>query len=482
MRQTKDKRTDSSKRRNPQTTKSFAALDTKFALHKLPPEIIHLVHKYLEPTDVAKLRLVSQKVAQIGLEYLVPCIHLQLTTASYNRLSAISRHPVISKHVYGIRYDSDFLEHFSWEDFKKWRGTSREPAPSIHGGRSRGPCTRAQLKLEEKREQSEMEKIQAAYRLYQDFLKDQSELEQKGFLSSQVTGAFLQLPNLTRLDTDEISNHDRFVKSLNVIFGRDIDSVTIPEGCWYWPSGLSYDGMERGFSAPITATLLYGLGRVYSNIEQIVVPHLHWRVFWQTDIVFAIMKNALCKVHSIKVRFDGPKLRGRLAETRDPDFEGCLTKKRPFEFLACCCDLTHLDLTWKEDFFDDPLDLQHFLGDFTWHRLSSVRLGDFCITEAAFVYFAARHSKSLEQLSLQYMTLSEGTWYSTFKRMRKVLRLKKASVSGVFYHNDDEVWWMDPNPERNRGKQPYGKYVKEYLEDHSDREMQLDVLVRDGHV
>lgn len=260
MRQTKDKRTDSSKRRKPQTAKSFVALDTKIALHKLPSEIIHLIHKYLVPTDVANLRLVSQKVAQIGLEYLVPCIHLQLTTASYNRLIAISRHPVISKHVYGIWYDSDFLKHFSWEDFKKWRGTSREPAPSIHDGRSRGPCTRAQLKLEDKHEQSEMEKIQAAYRLYQNFLNDQSELERQAFLSPQVTGAFLRLPNLIRLDTGELWNHDRFLKSLVAIFGRDIDSATIPEGCWYWPSGLSFRGIEMGLSAPITSTLLYGLG------------------------------------------------------------------------------------------------------------------------------------------------------------------------------------------------------------------------------
>lgn len=66
--------------------------------------------------------------------------------------------------------------------------------------------------------------------------------------------------------------------------------------------------------------------------------------------------------------------------------------------------------------------------------------------------------------------------------MRKVLRLKKASVSGVFYHNDDDSWWMDPDPEWSGGEQPYGDYVREYLEDHSDREMKLDVLVRDGHL
>lgn len=267
MRQTKDKRTDSSKRRKPQTTKSFVALDTKIALHKLPSEIIHLIHKCLGPTDVANLRLVSQNVAQIGLEYLVPSIHLQLTTASYNRLIAVSRHPVISKHVYGIWYDCDFLKHFSWEDFKKWRVTSREPAPSIHEGRSRGPCTRAQLKLEEKHEQSEMEKIQAAYRLYQSFIENQSELERQAFLSSQVTEAFLQLPNLTRLDTGEIWNHDRFVKSLEVIFGRAMNSGTTPKGGWYWPSGLSFRGRDLGFSAPITATLLYGLGWANSSIE-----------------------------------------------------------------------------------------------------------------------------------------------------------------------------------------------------------------------
>ncbi len=242
MRQTMDKRTRSLERRNPQSTQNFAALDAKFALHKLPSELIHLIYKYLGPTDVAKLRLLSLRVAQIGLEYLVPCIHLQLTTTSYNRLSAISRHPVICKHVCEIRYESDFLEHIPWDDFKEFRNTSREPAPSIHDGRSRGPYTRAYFKLEERHEQSEMEKIQAAYRLYQNFLKHQSELERKAFLSSQVTEAFLRLPNLMRLDTGRSWNHDRFVLSLEVIFGRTIhidraiqNSVKTPEGGWYWP-------------------------------------------------------------------------------------------------------------------------------------------------------------------------------------------------------------------------------------------------------
>lgn len=447
-----------------------------------------MIHKYLEPTDVARLRLVSQNMAQIGLEYLVPCIHLQLTTASYSRFIAVSRHPVISKHVYGIQYDSDFLTHVSWEDFKLWRMHGRGSAPSVHDRRSRGPRTRAQLKLEEKRERSEMEKIQAAYRVYQNFLKDQSELERQAFFSSRVSEAFLRLPKLIRLETGDSWNHDRFLKSLEVFFGRDVRGATIPEGGWFWPLALTYIGMELGLSAPITATLLCGLGRAKSSIQQIVVADLNWRFFSQTDSAFAVMKNSLSKVHRIKVRFDGSELRRRLAETERLKFEECLTKKRPFEFLTSCSELTHLDLCWYEDVVWDKLDLQHFLGDFTWHLLSSVRLGDFYITEEALVKFAARHSKSLDQLSLWDITLSEGAWYSTLKRMRKVLRLKKASVSGIFYHNDGDAWWMDDDdfstdadPEWYDGKQPYGDYVKEYLEDHSDREMRLDVLVRDGH-
>ncbi len=176
----------------------------------------------------------------------------------------------------------------------------------------------------------------------------------------------------------------------------------------------------------------------------------------------------------------GPKLR---AETEHREFEKCLTKKRPFEFFTCCHNLTHLDLTWYEGVFDGQLDLQHFLGDFTWHLLSSVRFGRFRITEAAFVNFATRHSTSLDQLSLWDMTLSEGAWYSTFKALRKVLRLKKASVSGVFYNNVYHGWWMDPDPDPAwNGTKPFGDYVREYLLDHSDQEMQLDVLVREGHV
>ena len=187
MRQIKDKCANTSKRRKPQTTKSCALLE-------LPSEIIHMIYKYLEPTDVARLRLASQRVAEIGLEYLVPCIHLRLTPASYNGLVAVSGHPVISKHVYRIQYDSDFMKQSSWEYFEL-RRASRGAAPYIHERRILGLCTRAQLKLRKKKhEKSETENVQAAYRLYQNFLKDQSVLKQQAFLSSQVTEAFRRLP------------------------------------------------------------------------------------------------------------------------------------------------------------------------------------------------------------------------------------------------------------------------------------------------
>ena len=290
------------------------------------------------------------------------------------------------------------------------------------------------------------------------------------------------MPNLIRPETGELWNHERFLRSLQVIFGRDLEGIKIPEGGWYWPSGLSSSGIDLGLNAPITATMLHGLGWAKSNIEQLVNPTLHWRVFWQTDSGDGIIKSSLCKVRRMKVAFDGPKGLGQRAEREHREFEECLTKRRLFKFLTCCPDLIHLDLTWNGSFPDDELDLQNFVGDFVWHHLSSVAFTCFCITEAAFIDFFARHSTSLDQLSLCYITLTEGTWHSTFNRMRKVLRLTKVSVSGVFHQNDDDDWWMYPDPYWNEGKQPYGDYVKEYLEDHSDREMRLDVLVRDGHV
>lgn len=197
------------------------------------------------------------------------------------------------------------------------------------------------------------------------------------------------------------------------------------------------------------------------------------------------MTNALYNLRRLKTKITGPKVRRVEGDREYGESAECLRKKWLHEYLASCPNLVDLDLSWEENFPDPKLDLRHWLDSFHWQALTNLRLDDFEVSPAMLIAFVARHSASLQRLTLRDISLTEGTWYPTLIEMRKVLRLKEASVSGVFDLSDwdeNDSWNMYPYPEYQENKQPYGDFIKGYLEDHSGQEMRLDILMRDGHV
>ncbi|CAD6582235.1 MAG: hypothetical protein ASARMPRED_000908 [Alectoria sarmentosa] len=78
-----------------------------FPADRLPAELIHMVFRYLKATEAAGFRWAGRVVAEIGLEYLAPTVHLALKEKSYDRLLAIAEHPIVSKSVRCLHYEAD---------------------------------------------------------------------------------------------------------------------------------------------------------------------------------------------------------------------------------------------------------------------------------------------------------------------------------------------------------------------------------------
>lgn len=90
-----------------------------FPIDRLPPELVHSVFSYLKPTETANFRLLCWSFAQIGLEYLVPCLYLQIDINSYERLIAMSRHPIVSKYVKWLEYEVDCVKDLGFQDWEQ---------------------------------------------------------------------------------------------------------------------------------------------------------------------------------------------------------------------------------------------------------------------------------------------------------------------------------------------------------------------------
>ena len=91
---------------------------SKSPAERLPSELIHMIFTYLEPAEAAAFRLVGRVVAEIGLQYLVPTAYLALNERSYDRLWAIAKHPIVSKYVVRLEYETEglrFINRLQWD-------------------------------------------------------------------------------------------------------------------------------------------------------------------------------------------------------------------------------------------------------------------------------------------------------------------------------------------------------------------------------
>ena len=73
----------------------------------------------MTPTEAATARLANKKLADVGIEYIVPKIILVLTEESFNKFEAIARHPVIKKHVNSLVYNGIYLEYLNRQQWER---------------------------------------------------------------------------------------------------------------------------------------------------------------------------------------------------------------------------------------------------------------------------------------------------------------------------------------------------------------------------
>lgn len=88
-------------------------------IHHLSPELFHMICVYLEPMEIARMRLLDTTIAAVGLEYLVSQIHLIPKPDSLDNLLAVAEHQLASRYVTSLFYESDLLRSLNrdiWEE------------------------------------------------------------------------------------------------------------------------------------------------------------------------------------------------------------------------------------------------------------------------------------------------------------------------------------------------------------------------------
>lgn len=372
---------------------------------------------HLKPVEVANLRLASRSVASIGLQYLIPEVHLVVAEDSFRQLEAIARHPVVSKYVTSLFYEADILEPY---DEKKWKEQIRSPdyfdrlrkrqrymLRSYKGGYAQA-CTVP-------RHQYTKQQLKEAFRKYQRFCAYQNRVDQ---YDGKIATAMKNFPNLKELTMSaQVRPHKQ-------LFQNAFESgycTRCREDAEEWPLGLVQ-----------MRSLLLGACHAGLKIERLRCREVNWRILAQENKTFESMKRSVRHLRELKITFSTG-----IEEEEDQwgllqieDCKAYLQNGRLKDFVTSAPDLERLDVrfVWFEPVH--PAELKHVVGDFCWPSLKSVRFEGIETTEDHLVGFLERHASTIKDLRLGSLLLSHGHWWSVFEKMRLLLKLDSVELSG----------------------------------------------------
>ncbi|KAL8704687.1 MAG: hypothetical protein Q9201_002149 [Fulgogasparrea decipioides] len=384
----------------------------------LPSELGQAICGLLEKEDLQSLRLVAKYFNELSIPFLFDEVQLVLHPKSFDRLSAIARHPVISKCIKTLYYEPDMLERF--ERFERWEGRIHDPnrlnsiphRPQL--GASDEDFEAYELALEDWQRTPNhtytAEELETGWIQYQQLLQGQQDLMKSRCGKRELEEAMAHLSNL---------------QSLCVTMGNTIEPASeYLRNCF--SSGLKSpcDDIGNGHAAgvPQVRSLYHSAYINHLKLKTLVCGGVNWRIFKspKQDLVelarvMSESKNLCLKLstgydeHQDRIGSELTQCRRYLKNGRIRDMVTQATQLQSLEI--------HFD--WSDPVF--AVELKNVVGVFTWIMLTRVSLGYMETTEEDLVAFFRRYALSLRSLHLDNFHLTSGQWSTALPRIRSYL-------------------------------------------------------------
>lgn len=308
-----------------------------------------------------------------------------------------------------------------------------------------------------------MKQKTTAYQKYLDYSMQQDAMCEADYHAGKITDAIAHLPNLKEI----VLSLDYWVgepsKAMKNAYN---DSLIIPYGD---------NGRTEPRGVPQMLSLLQGSALTQTKLKSLCAGVVDWRLFDQSDEVFEDLQKAVRNLQELRMKFSTkPPIRGGeglTGNTRNKlEIISCalyLRNGRLREFLAAAPDLKLLDLRFdrriKKSIPCCPADLRYVVGKDKWEFLADLTLSVFNSREEDLIEFCETHAMTLQRLVINEIQLAEGSWLSTFQRMRRLLHLKKARVCGNMeaFEISNEYWNFPPMTARD--ETTMSRVVQDYL-------------------
>ena len=400
-----------------------------------PAEVLHAICALLPPKDVAAFRLVTKDLSVIGANYLIDKVRFHTSQASIKRLNKMSKHPVFSHSVRTLHWEATRLESgITLPQLREVMQTvptakatvevkPKAPPPGA-SLREQRLFRRNLAKWTSKSKEAE-QNIKSQFRIYKRLVASEDEAED-ALLSynSSLTAAIRRFPRLKEVHFDNEPGKCQHMYSQR--FGTRFDKVEFP---------IPFD---RDTESTIwqVRELLGAVACSESTLEKLVV-HSMAPSFFQF-----LTGPALAKIHLAVTSLKHVSLGFRLNEDHDHvDDGGCfgiLNRGGLRDMLAASPRLEHLVIRFDHYPEGGVTALSNVLGDVAWPMLKCLRISQLSTTEEELMACLIRQ-KSLNEISIGWMTLTKGSWEQVVERMQKELSLDCADFDGFLASEDPET-------------------------------------------
>ncbi|KAF2110774.1 hypothetical protein BDV96DRAFT_603834 [Lophiotrema nucula] len=395
-----------------------------------PTELHAQIVRHLPPLDLYNYRLASKLFADIGATELFETVTFHAGIQSVERLASLAKHEKLRQVVRAIRWDTN-----QW-DLLMNLVTFR----SLMQRRSNGAYTEAAV-LE-------------AYRRYNKLVDDETALLDESAGQLGPTRIYEILKRFPRLNKVFIINGDYHYSRRSVIK----DSILVrrnPSGSVQRGEGLYDQSISNGDAAGPGLHAWWSLVADGQTVDRtgftkLRADVLDWKAFTRKTVGF---QNPLPNLTSIKLRITSHWDGGR---QRDRDLEDHLRT-----FLSGLKQLKSLQLEyptilikWPEVSLASVLPLES-----CWPRLRKLSLQNMYVHEPDLLRVLSNYAATLKDLRLADLwLLSDSDWRTTFKKIRAIVDLDRALMTGMFCNvMPDE----DAHPEdRERGQMHWDMSVE----------------------
>lgn len=410
-----------------------ATSTTSFQIDKLPSELVHMICSRLKQTEVANLRLVSRAAASVGLQYIVPEVHLVCAEDSFKQLDEVAKHPLVSKYVTSLVYEADRLEV---KERKDWEEGIMSPEYLARicqirkegcGDTSERSCRSYNRALEKAqnmpRHTYTNQQLGDAFSIYTQLCAFQNSKHSLN-RDAGIEKAIDRLPNLTKviMSVAHGLNRPRTV-ALEKMFDQGY--------CKNLESHRTYQNV----GVQPLVSLLLGLHETGRKIKSLECGFVHWRIFQQDDEVFAKMKESLSELQQLTLSISVGHGRFSRIEMQIyvQGLTTCLEGGQIRDLIGSASNLVQLNFSYPRETWHCPSDLKSVIGDVHWPRLTEVTLDTLIITHVDFIDFCKRHASTLKSLCFGRIELvsDNGAWWPLFEAMRKILNLDSMRFTGT---------------------------------------------------